>query len=328
MGEHFTVYNYARRGRGDSGHTSADDLAREIEDLAALIADAGGTAHLYGVSTGGALALEAAAAGCSVARIGVYEVPYNATDSDWPQQWRNYVDDLRQALAADRRGDAVELFMRVTGASDAELAGLRTAPFWPQLETLAPTLAYDATVLDDGRPPLARLAQVEQPVLILTGDERPADAAQWIKALDAAADTIAAHLPHAERQTVKGQGHVADPHAVVPILHRFLQRRPRVTRPLDLPCGAASNPSAVRPCASSKTLPLNLRWILLHRTEETARHNGHLDILREMLDGTTGKSIATSRARRATSTPPAIAATPTTMPKAVVPAVKPIASLR
>ncbi|MFB8280442.1 alpha/beta fold hydrolase [Nocardia colli] len=226
LAEHFTVYNYARRGRGNSGHTSAHDLALEIEDLAALIAEAGGRAHLYGVSTGGALALEAAAAGCSVARLGVYEIPYNATDSDWPQQWRNYVDELQRVLAAGRRADAIELFMRVTGASDADLAGLRTSPYWPELEKWAHTLAYDAAVLGDGRPPLDRLAHVRQPVLVLTGDDRPAGAAQWIAALDDAADTIAAHVPHAERQTVKGQGHVADPHAVAPILERFYNEDP------------------------------------------------------------------------------------------------------
>ncbi|WP_433759543.1 alpha/beta fold hydrolase [Nocardia sp. CA-135398] len=221
LAEHFTVYNYARRGRGDSGDASTVDLAREIEDLAALIAEAGGSAHVYGVSSGGALALEAAAAGCSVARLGVYEVPYNITDSDWPRQWRNYVDGLRAALAAGRRGDAVELFMRVTGASDADLAGLRAAPFWPALEAMAHTLAHDAAALGDGRPPVARLGHVRQPTLVLTGDDRPAGAAKWIAALDAAADAVAAGLPHAHRQTLKGQGHVADPHAVVPVLERF-----------------------------------------------------------------------------------------------------------
>src|SRR5918994_5056994 len=80
LAEHFTVYNYARRGRGDSGDTLPYALEREIEDLEALIADAGGSAHLYGVSSGGALALEAAAAGIAVRRLAVYEVPYMTTD--------------------------------------------------------------------------------------------------------------------------------------------------------------------------------------------------------------------------------------------------------
>lgn len=217
----FTVYNYARRGRGDSGDTSHYDVAREIEDIDALIALAGGSAHLYGVSTGGALALEAAAAGSSIGKIGVYEVPYNATDADWPRQWQNYVDDLEVVLADGRRGDAVELFMQVTGASDTDVAGLRSSPYWPDMEALAHTLAYDAATLGDGQPPVERLAIITQPTLVVTGDDRPAGAAKWIMALDDAADAIVASLPHAERVTLEGQGHVADPRSVVPALEQF-----------------------------------------------------------------------------------------------------------
>jgi pimeloyl-ACP methyl ester carboxylesterase len=221
LSERFTVYNFARRGRGESSDTTPYDVAREIEDIDALIAEAGGTAHLYGVSTGGALALEAAAAGSSIGRIGVYEVPYNATDDDWPQQWRKYAEELRAVLADGRRGDAVELFLRVTGASDTDVAGLRNSPYWSDIEALAHTLAYDAAVLGDGRPPRARLSIVTQPTLVMTGDDRPAGAAKWIMALDDAADVIAASLPHADRVTLENQGHVADPKAVVPALERF-----------------------------------------------------------------------------------------------------------
>lgn len=221
LAERFTVYNYARRGRGGSGDTPPYDVSREIEDLDALIAEAGGTAHVYGVSTGGALALEAAAAGSSIGRIGVYEVPYNATDDDWPQQWRTYVKELQVVLAEGRRGDAVEMFMRVTGTSDTEITALRNSPYWPDMVALAHTLAYDAATLGDGQPPVARFATITQPSLIITGDDRPAGAAKWVMALDYAADVIAASLPRAERRTLQGQGHVADPKAVVPILERF-----------------------------------------------------------------------------------------------------------
>ncbi len=217
----FTVYNYARRGRGESTDTSPYDVAREIEDIDALIEEAGGTAHLYGVSTGGALALEAAAAGSPIGNIGVYEVPYNATDDDWPQLWRNYVEEVNTALSDGRRGDAVELFMRATGSSENDVAGMRSAPFWPALEAQAHTLAYDAATLGDGQPPRERLATIAQPTLVITGDDRPAGAAKWIMALDGSADAIADCLPHAERVTLEGQGHVADPTAIVPVLERF-----------------------------------------------------------------------------------------------------------
>ena len=98
LAEHFTVYNYARRGRGDSGDTQPYALDRETEDIDALIAEAGGSAHLYGVSSGGALALEAAAAGLAIDKIAVYDVPYPVAD-DMLRQWRECDDH-----AADPRG--------------------------------------------------------------------------------------------------------------------------------------------------------------------------------------------------------------------------------
>src|SRR5439155_15896087 len=76
LSKHVTVINYDRRGRGDSGDTAPGGLAREIEDLAALIAAAGGSACLYGISSGGALVLEAAASGLPVRKLAVYEIPY------------------------------------------------------------------------------------------------------------------------------------------------------------------------------------------------------------------------------------------------------------
>lgn len=107
----FTVYNYARRGRGDSGDTLPYALEREIEDIEALTAEAGGPAHLFGASSGGALALEAAAAGIAVDRLAVYDVPY-CLASDLVQRSREYIQQLGPVLAEDRRGDALELFMR------------------------------------------------------------------------------------------------------------------------------------------------------------------------------------------------------------------------
>jgi pimeloyl-ACP methyl ester carboxylesterase len=223
LAENFAVYNYARRGRGGSGDTVPYTLEREIDDIEALLAEAGGSAHLYGVSSGGALVLEAAAAGIAVDKLAVYEVPYNMAD-DWPQRWRRYVERLDAVLAEGRRGDALELFMELAGSSEEEIAGARTSPFWPAMETLAHTLAYDAACLGDGQPPTARLARITQPTLVATGvDARVPGAAAWALALDEAADAVAASIPHAQRQTFEGQSHVADPKAVAPILEQFLR---------------------------------------------------------------------------------------------------------
>ena len=222
LAKQFTVYNYARRGRGDSGDTLPYAVEREIEDIEALIANAGGSAHLYGVSTGGALALEAAAAGLAIDKVAVYEVPYDMAE-DWPQKWRAYVEELAAVLAEGRRGDALELFMRLAGSSDDEIAAVRDSPYWSGMEGIAHTLAYDAACLGNGQPSAARFAAITQPTLVVTGDERPPNAARWVLALDGAADAIVASMPNAERLTFEGQGHVADPEAVVGVLGGFFR---------------------------------------------------------------------------------------------------------
>jgi pimeloyl-ACP methyl ester carboxylesterase len=220
LATHFSAYNYARRGRGESGDTSPYAVEREIEDLEALIAEAGGSAHVYGVSTGGALVLEAAAAGLAIDKLVVYEVPYNMAE-DWPLRWRDYVEQLGNVLAEGRRSDAIALFMRLTGFSDEDVAALRSSSYWPDMAALAHTLGYDAACLGNGQPPAARLAKITQPTLVATGDDRPAGAASWVLALDAAADTIAASIPRAQRQTLQGQGHVIDARTFAPVLERF-----------------------------------------------------------------------------------------------------------
>lgn len=226
LANRFTVYNYDRRGRGGSGDTLPYAVARELEDIEALIGDAGGSAHLYGVSSGGALALEAAAAGLPVDRLGVYEVPY-AVAGDMPQRWPTYVDTLTAALADGRRGDAFELFLRLAGSSDDDIAGVRSSEVWPGLEAIAHTLAYDAACLGrTGQPPADRLATISQPTLVLTGGVDPADQHMGGFPPDffgRAADAIAARVPHVERRTLEGQGHVADPKPAATVLERFFR---------------------------------------------------------------------------------------------------------
>jgi pimeloyl-ACP methyl ester carboxylesterase len=213
LAEHFAVYNYSRRGRGRSGDTPPYAVEREIEDIEALIAEAGGLAHVYGVSSGGMFALEAAAAGLAIDRLAVYDVPYDTAD-DAPQRYRRYREQLKAALAEGARGEAVELFMRLAGASEENIAGAKNSPHWPGLEVLAHTLAYDAACY--GPPPAVRLATITQPTLVATGGEGDF--------YELAADAITASIPRAERHTFGGQGHVANPKAVAPVLERFFRR--------------------------------------------------------------------------------------------------------
>jgi pimeloyl-ACP methyl ester carboxylesterase len=160
------VYNFARRGRGDSGDTQPYAVQREIDDIAAITARAGGSANLVGVSSGGMFALEAAAAGLPIGRLAVYEVPYD-TAADAVQRAREYRERLAAALADGRRGEAVALFMRQAGSSENDLADAMNSPYWPGLEELADTLAYDAALY--GPPPNDRLARITQPTLVATG---------------------------------------------------------------------------------------------------------------------------------------------------------------
>lgn len=220
LAEHVTVINYDRRGRGTSGDTTPYAVAREVEDIEALVDAIGGTAYLFGVSSGGALALEAAIAGSGVAKVGVYEIPWNV-DADWPDAWRGYLSILDRALAVEDRGAAFEAFLRVTGTPDEAIAGMRAAPFWGDLEAIADTLPYDAACLGNGQPPIDRLGTIGQPALVLTGDDRPADAPRWVRALDDAADAIASAIPAAERDTLASQSHVPDPAVVADRLMRF-----------------------------------------------------------------------------------------------------------
>jgi pimeloyl-ACP methyl ester carboxylesterase len=221
LAEQFTVYNYDRRGRGDSGDTLPYAVQREIEDIDALIAEAGGSAHLYGVSSGGALALEAAAAGTAVDKLAVYEVPYDMAD-DGPQRHREYVEQLEGFLAEDRRGDAAELFMRLAGASEEMVAGARSSPMWPGLEAIAHTLVYDAACMGDNRPPTARLAKITRPTLVAAGGASPDSfVGGGGDFFGKAADAIAASIPQAQRQTIAGQTHQVDPKVLAPVLEQF-----------------------------------------------------------------------------------------------------------
>src|SRR5215203_7086866 len=76
LAKYFTVFNYDRRGRGDSGDTAPYAVEREIEDIAALIDEAGGSAFVYGHSSGAGLALHAAAHGLPIARLVLHEPPF------------------------------------------------------------------------------------------------------------------------------------------------------------------------------------------------------------------------------------------------------------
>lgn len=219
----FTVHNYARRGRGASGNVLPYAVAREVEDLAAVLDVAGEPAHVFGASSGGALVLEAATE-LPIRKVAVYEVPYQV-DETAVRTWRAYVADLSAALSEGRRSEALELFMRLAGSSGEDISTAKTSDHWTPLEELAPTLAHDAACLRDGPPPLERLRQVHQPTLVATGGTPdPLMAGLAPGFFDSAADLIHGALPRAERRVIADQGHVADPDVLGDVLREFFLR--------------------------------------------------------------------------------------------------------
>lgn len=214
----FTVINYDRRGRGESGDTAPYAVDREYEDLAALIESAGGSAHVYGTSGGGFLALEAVARGLAIGKVAVWEVPF-VTDDTRPPIPADYKERLDELLAADRLGDMVELFMTEAALVPAEfVAGMKQAPFWPSMEAVAPALVYDAIVAGDFTLPAERLAAVKVPALVVDGGTTP-----W---LSNTAARLAAALPDSRRRTLAGQPHNVAAEAIAPAVAEFFMGTP------------------------------------------------------------------------------------------------------
>ena len=209
----FTVFNYDRRGRGDSGDTPPYAVEREVEDIDALIHEAGGSAFVYGMSSGAALALEAAASGLAITKLALWEPPFSLDESHRPPE--DLVERYNEMIAAGRRGDVIEFFMaKVVGLPPEFVAHARTQPFWQVQEALAHTLVYDTILLGDGSLPVERAAAVTAPTLVITGGASFPFMRETARAL---ADVI----PDARHRTLEGQEHNVDPEALAPVLEEF-----------------------------------------------------------------------------------------------------------
>jgi pimeloyl-ACP methyl ester carboxylesterase len=211
----FAVYNYARRGRGDSGDTQPYAVEREIEDIDALIGETGGSAAVFGYSSGATLALRAAADGVNISKLALYDAPFVVDDSR-PLLAADFVDRLAELVAANRRGEAVELYQReVVGIPDEVIVQMRQAPFRPALEEIAHTLVYEAKIVGDLSFPRETIASVSQPTLVMTGEFSP-------PIMQGAAKALVEALPSAQEATLEGQSHDIDPDATAPPLAKFL----------------------------------------------------------------------------------------------------------
>jgi pimeloyl-ACP methyl ester carboxylesterase len=215
LAEQFTVLNYDRRGRGDSGDTAPYAVEREIEDLGALVDAAGGAASVFGYSSGANLALKAAASGLAITRLVLYEPPFNPDDS-YPALPADLAGQLAGLVSAGRRGDAVELYQtKAVGIPEDVVAQMRHAPFRPGLEAIAHTLAYDAAIVGDRSLPTGLIASVAIPALVICGEQSP-------PFLREAAQAVANALPGGRLSTLAGQGHDISPEATAPVMAEFL----------------------------------------------------------------------------------------------------------
>jgi pimeloyl-ACP methyl ester carboxylesterase len=209
----FTVFNYDRRGRGDSGDTPPYAIEREVEDIQAVIEAAGGSAFLWGSSSGAALALIAVENGVSASKLALWEPPY--IPDEFPKPPEDQVEQYETMVAEGRRGDAVEYFMsKVVGMPPEFVAGAREQPFWAASEALAHTLAYDARIMSDYAVPVDRAASVKVPTLVIAGG---ADL-PWMRQT---AQALADALPDGRVRFLEGQGHDVDPAVLAPVLVEF-----------------------------------------------------------------------------------------------------------
>jgi pimeloyl-ACP methyl ester carboxylesterase len=213
LSDRHTVYAYDRRGRGDSSDTAPYAVAREVEDLRAVIAEAGGEAYVLGISSGAALALAAAATGPGITRLALFEPPFLAEVED-DTRMKEYTERLVALLADGRRGDAVALFMTHVGVPAPVVDGMRAQPGWAAFEAIAPTLAYDDEVLGDGRVPRELASAITVPALVVAGGSSP-------QGLRRAAKATADALPTAEHRTLDGQTHDVSPDVLAPVLAAF-----------------------------------------------------------------------------------------------------------
>lgn len=221
LGDAFTVLNYDRRGRGDSGDTLPYAVEREIDDLHALITEAGGAAAVFGYSSGANLALQAAARGLAITELALYEPPFVVPGTSRARPPADLVERLAELIAADRRGDAVELFQtKVVGIPPEIVAQLRHAPFRPALEEIAHTLVYEALILGDLSLPTGLLSSIRTPTLVIEGEQSP-------PVIRAAARAVAEVLPHGRLCTLAGEAHDLSPGPTAAVLEEFLSRLDR-----------------------------------------------------------------------------------------------------
>lgn len=211
--QHFTVYNYDRRGRGDSSDTAPYTVSKEVDDLEALIDACGGKAFLYGHSSGAVLALEAALRlEEKIDQVIVYDPPYVHTKS-YKANYQALAEEVMVQLSQKNNKQAMKTFLSGIGMPKFFVWFLPLFPGWRTMHTLAPTLAYDIELTKDF-PPLDRFKEIKLPTLVLVGSKSP-------ESIRVVGEEIAKAIPNAAFEKVAGQDHMINAKVLLPKFIRF-----------------------------------------------------------------------------------------------------------
>ena len=213
----FRVFSYDRRGRGDSTDTAPWSLEREIDDVAAVIDAAGGSAVIYGHSSGAVLAFHAAARlPDKVRAVVLYDAPWVADDAD-ADEYASLREEVEALLDRGKNGTAIRRFLVGIGMPKAFAYLLPVMPGWRRIAALAPTLRYDLA-LTAGTPPLDNASRIGEPVHVMFGERSP-------KQLHRVATALAETIPGATHEVVAGQDHMVSEKLLLPALQRHLGDR-------------------------------------------------------------------------------------------------------
>ena len=214
LAKHFVVFMYDRRGRGDSTDKKPYSVEREVEDIEALMNEAGGSAFLLGLSSGAGLAICAAEKGLKIKKMALYEPPF-VWDKNSGKPAVDHEAALKKILATGQRGKAVKYFMvTMVGAPAIAAFIMQLLPMWKKLKAVAHTLPYDSAIMGNWSVPEEKISSITIPTLIAGGGKSPATLRNPV-------ELIAKLLPNGTLKVLEGQTHNVSADVLAPILVEY-----------------------------------------------------------------------------------------------------------